>query len=184
MGGVRHDWIGFDERVLWWLGQYFDWITFVRLDTVIAVLVNFEHGVEGGSCVLILSKLGLDLLFYALDELRGAAVLFFKALALLKEHTRVLLAEGIEVVTDHAFHGVLRLDVTAILHLAALFLTSRTPLLGRCTGVPQAMRGWVDHLDPGAAPDGLTGDHASVSALSLQTVECQACHDIQWKHHH
>ena len=140
MGGVRHDLIGFDKRVLWWLGHHFNRITFVRLDTVIAMLVDFEHGVEGGGCVLILSKLGLNLLFYALNELCGATVLFFKALALLKEHTRVLLAECIEVVTNHAFHGVLRLDVTAILHLAALFLTSLAPLDGPCTGVPRAMR--------------------------------------------
>ena len=140
MGGFRHDLIGFDERVLWWLGHYFDRITFVCLDTVIAMLVDFEHGVEGGGCILVLSKLSLDLLFYALDELCGATVLFFKALALLKEHTRVLLAECIEVVTDHAFHGVLRLDVAAILHLAALFLTSLALLVGYCTGVSRAMR--------------------------------------------
>lgn len=140
MGGAWHDLIGFDERVLRWLGHHFDRITFVSLDTVIAVLVDFEHGVEGGGCVLVLSKLSLNLLFYALDELCGATVLFFKAPALLKEHTRVLLAECIEVVSDHAFHGVLRLDVAAILYLAALLLTSLIPLVSHCTGFPRAMR--------------------------------------------
>ena len=140
MSGDRHDLIGFYERVLWWLSHQFDRITFVRLDTVIAVLVDFEHGVEGGGCVLILSKFGLNLLFYALDELCGATVLFFKARALFKEHIRVLLAECIEVVTDHAFHGILRFDVAAILHLAALFLTSLALLIGYCTGVSRAMR--------------------------------------------
>lgn len=89
------------------------------MKTVTALVSDFEHGVVRQGRVLALFQLPLNLVFDSLDQIASILIVrvVLQALWLDYDGFRHLLSEGVEVPSDHPFHRIFNLDITAILGL-------------------------------------------------------------------
>ena len=90
---------------------------------VFLICRHLEHRVQlvlRAQSITTFTQLSLDLMLYTLNQLSwlhdclAIIISYFAAFTLLVDRSGHLLAKSIEVASDHAFHGIFSLDVTAV----------------------------------------------------------------------